>query len=84
MLALTHLSPRYFGRDAAREARAVFPETVVPKDFDIIEARFQERGGPHLIKGGALPPRGDRTPVEKSAPESEAPVPEQIPEETAR
>jgi len=49
MLALTHLSNRYFGPEAAREARAVFPETVVPRDFDIIEARFQERGGPLLI-----------------------------------
>jgi ribonuclease Z len=82
MLALTHLSPRYFGRDAAREARTVFPETVVPKDFDIIEARFEERGGPHLIKGGALPRRGDPTPVENSA---EVPIPHEIVrEENAR
>ena len=36
LLALTHLSNRYFGRDAAREARTEFPETVVPRDFDII------------------------------------------------
>ena len=55
MLALTHLSNRYFGPDAAREARAVFPETVVPRDFDIIEIPFQERGVPQLHKGGALP-----------------------------
>ena len=80
LLALTHLSTRYFGPDAAREARAVFPETVVPRDFDIIDVRFQERGGPHLIKGGALPQRGDRTPVENSAAPSEQPVSE----ETAR
>ncbi len=53
MLALTHLSSRYFGPELAREARAIFPETVVPKDFDIIELRFEERGGPLLIKGGA-------------------------------
>jgi len=80
MLALTHLSTRYFGPDAAREARAVFPETVVPKDFDIIDVRFQERGGPRLIKGGALPRRGDPAPVENSTPAPEQPVPE----ETAR
>jgi len=55
MLALTHLSSRYFGPEAAREARAVFPETVVPRDFDIIEIPFQERGAPQLHKGGALP-----------------------------
>jgi ribonuclease Z len=85
MLALTHLSPRYFGREAAREARTVFPETVVPKDFDIIDVRFEERGGPHLIKGGALPQRGDPTPVENSAAASQPPVPEEtVPEETAR
>ena len=54
LLALTHLSSRYFGPEVAREARAVFPETVVPRDFDIIDVRFQERGGPRLVKGGAL------------------------------
>jgi ribonuclease Z len=75
MLALTHLSTRYFGPDAAREARAVFAGTVVPRDFDIIEVRFEERGGPQLIKGGALPRRREPSPVENSAP---------APEETAR
>jgi ribonuclease Z len=54
LLALTHLSNRYFGGEVAREARTVFPDAVVPKDFDTIEVRFQERGGPHLVKGGAL------------------------------
>jgi ribonuclease Z len=54
MLALTHLSNRYFGAEILREARAVFPDTVVPRDFDIIDVRFAERGGPQLIKGGAL------------------------------
>jgi ribonuclease Z len=80
MLALTHLSTRYFGPDAAREARAVFPGTVVPKDFDIIDVRFQERGGPHLIKGGALSRRGVPAQAEKSAAAPQQPVPE----ETAR
>jgi ribonuclease Z len=54
MLALTHLSNRYFGPEIAREARAIFPDTVVPRDFDIIDVRFPERGGPRLVKGGAL------------------------------
>jgi len=61
MLALTHLSSRYFGPEVAREARAVFPRTVVPKDFDIIDVRFQERGGPQLVKGGALHDRAQDT-----------------------
>jgi ribonuclease Z len=54
LLALTHLSNRYFGGEVAREARTVFPNTVVPRDFDTIDVRFQERGGPQLVKGGAL------------------------------
>ena len=54
LLALTHLSNRYFGPELLREARDVFPETVVPRDFDIIEIPFPERGAPGLIKGGAL------------------------------
>jgi ribonuclease Z len=54
MLVLTHLSNRYFGPEIAREARAIFPATVVPRDFDIIDVRFPERGGPRLVKGGAL------------------------------
>ena len=53
LLALTHLSNRYSGRDAAREAREVFPDTVVPRDFDTIELPFPERGEPRLVKGGA-------------------------------
>jgi ribonuclease Z len=66
MLALTHVSTRYFGPELAREARAVFAETVVPRDFDVIEIPFPERGGPQLVKGGAL---GDRTgePVSSAA-----------------
>ncbi|MBW8742131.1 MAG: ribonuclease Z [Acidobacteria bacterium] len=54
MLALTHLSNRYFGPEIAKEARAIFPETVVPKDFDVIEVPFPERGAPQLVKGGAV------------------------------
>ena len=53
LLALTHISPRYFGPDLAREARAVFPATVVPRDFDTISVPFAERGEPVLVKGGA-------------------------------
>jgi ribonuclease Z len=53
LLALTHLSNRYFGPEIAREARAVFPDTVVPRDFDVVEVPFPERGAPQLVKGGA-------------------------------
>jgi ribonuclease Z len=53
LLALTHLSNRYFGPEIADEARAIFPETVVPRDFDTVEVPYAERGTPHLVKGGA-------------------------------
>jgi len=55
LLALTHVSTRYFGSELGREAREIFPETVVPRDFDVIEVPFPERGGPRLVKGGARP-----------------------------
>jgi ribonuclease Z len=59
LLALTHLSSRYRGGDVEREARTVFPETVVPRDFDTIEIPFEERGGPELVKSGARLPRAE-------------------------
>jgi hypothetical protein len=33
----------------------VFAETVVPRDFDVIEVPFPERGAPALVKAGARP-----------------------------
>jgi ribonuclease Z len=50
LLALTHLSTRYFPRDVREEARAAFPNTVVPRDFDAISVPFPERGEPALVK----------------------------------
>ncbi len=57
LLALTHLSSRYGGRDVEEEACALFPATVVPRDFDIIEVPFAERGEPRLVHRGARVPR---------------------------
>jgi ribonuclease Z len=68
LLALTHLSSRYLAREVAREARAVFERTEVPRDFDIIDVRFEERGGPQLIKGGALEERHSQGPVPEPEP----------------
>jgi ribonuclease Z len=48
MLALTHLSSRYSGGEIRDEARAVFPGTEVPRDFDTIEVPLPERGVPVL------------------------------------
>jgi ribonuclease Z len=63
LLALTHLSNRYFGPEVAREARTIFPETVVPRDFDVIDVPFPERGAPRLVKGGAVHRREEREPI---------------------
>jgi ribonuclease Z len=59
LLALTHLSSRYGSGEVEREARTVFPATVVPRDFDLIEIPFEERGGPELVKSGARVPRAE-------------------------
>jgi hypothetical protein len=50
MLALTHLSTRYAGGEVRREARAAFPDTEVPRDFDTIEVPFPEREPASLIR----------------------------------
>jgi ribonuclease Z len=63
LLALTHVSPRYFGPELADEARDVFPETVVPRDFDLIDVPFPERGPPRLVKSGARPRHADEVPM---------------------
>ena len=50
LLALTHFSTRYPMGVLRDEARAVFPRTVVPRDFDTIEIPFAERGEPRLLR----------------------------------
>ncbi len=49
LLALNHISMRHPVGLLRDEARAVFPATVVPRDFDTIEIPFPERGEPELI-----------------------------------
>jgi ribonuclease Z len=68
LLALTHLSNRYFGPEVAREARTIFPETVVPKDFDVIDVPFPDRGSPRLIKGGVSRSREEQVPETEVVP----------------
>jgi ribonuclease Z len=46
MLALTHVSPRYSGGELRDEARAIFENTIVPRDFDVVEIPLPERGPP--------------------------------------
>ena len=58
LLALTHLCTRYFPREIRDEAKAIFENTVVPRDFDAIDIPFPERGDPELVKAE----RGSRRP----------------------
>ena len=55
LLALTHLSSRYFAPAIEKEAREVFDRTVVPRDFDLIEVPYQRawRAAPRAVEGVA-------------------------------
>jgi ribonuclease Z len=55
LLALTHISARYGGGELRDEARAIFPDTELPRDFDTIEIPFAERGAPVLVRAGDAP-----------------------------
>jgi ribonuclease Z len=57
LLALTHLSPRYSGGQVRDEARALFDNVVVPRDFDRIEIPLPERGPPVLVRAAESPPQ---------------------------
>jgi ribonuclease Z len=48
LLALTHVSTRYAGGEIRDEARAIFPRTEVPRDFDLIDVPFPEKAPPEL------------------------------------
>jgi ribonuclease Z len=50
LLALTHVSSRYAGGELRDEARAVFPRTEAPRDFDTIDVPFPERGPATLVR----------------------------------
>jgi ribonuclease Z len=58
LLALVHISSRYHVGKVIEEAKEVFEPTVAPKDFDVIELPFPERGEPHLIPNGATDREG--------------------------
>jgi ribonuclease Z len=56
MLALVHISSRYHVGAVLDEAREEFPATIAPRDYDVIEIPFPERGDPRLIERGAKAP----------------------------
>jgi ribonuclease Z len=63
LLALTHVSPRHPVGLLRDEARAVFPDTVVPRDFDSVEIPLPERGKPTLVRWDARQPAPEAQPA---------------------
>jgi len=53
LLALVHVSSRYDVRDVLAEAREELSGCEAPRDFDVVEVPFPERGAPRLIENGA-------------------------------
>jgi ribonuclease Z len=67
LLALNHVSTRYPPSLLRDEARAVFPSTAMPRDFDAIEIPFAERGEPELIRWEDRPAHEREAPFENAA-----------------
>jgi ribonuclease Z len=63
MLALTHVGLRSSPREIEAQARAVFTDAVVPRDFDIIVIPLPERGAPRLEPRAARRGRRRRFPT---------------------
>jgi ribonuclease Z len=72
MLALTHISTRYPVSQLRDEARSIFPDTVVPRDFDTIEVPFPERGAPELVRWSDRAVETGEEPAEHAAPAKSA------------
>ena len=63
LLALTHVSTRYMGHEIRDEARAIFANTEVPRDFDLIDVPFPEKGAPELHRWDPQRPRPAEAPA---------------------
>jgi ribonuclease Z len=53
MLAIVHVSSRYNIRAVLDEARSAHPNVHAPRDFDLVEIPYPERGEPRLVENGA-------------------------------
>jgi ribonuclease Z len=53
MLALVHISSRYNVSAVLEEAREVHEGSQAPRDFDLVEIPYPERGAPRLVENGA-------------------------------
>lgn len=49
-LVLTHISSRHTARELRDEARAVFPNTIMPRDFDELMVPYPEKGRATLVR----------------------------------
>ena len=63
LLALVHISSRYHVKAVLEEARAEFERAFAPRDFDVVEIPFPERGEPRVIENGARERGSDETAV---------------------
>jgi ribonuclease Z len=61
LLALVHISSRYHVGKVLEEAREVFEPTLAPRDFDLIDIPFPERGEPVLVANGTRERSEDST-----------------------
>ena len=68
-LALVHVSSRYNVTAVVEEAREEFPGAEAPRDFDIVEIPFPERGEPTLIPKGARERPSEAPEAQPTAPE---------------
>jgi ribonuclease Z len=53
LLALVHVSSRYDVGAVLAEAREELAGAIAPRDFDLVEIPFPERGAPRLVESGA-------------------------------
>jgi ribonuclease Z len=67
LLAIVHASSRYRVTDLLAEAEAVGQKCFAPRDFDLVEIPFPERGEPKVVENGARERRPSR--AEGSEPE---------------
>ncbi len=68
-LALVHVSSRYNVTAVLDEAREEFQGVEAPRDFDIVEIPFPERGEPLLIPNGARDRPSEAPEAQPAAPE---------------
>jgi ribonuclease Z len=71
LLALVHISSRYHVGKVLEEAKDVFANSAAPKDFDLVEIPFPEKGEPQLVQNGSREREGD--PSQASSPANEKP-----------